>query len=361
MATIGSLAVNIVAKTDKFIAGLNNAQGKLGAFVKKIGVAKIAAAGAAATAGYAMGSAIKQAVEFGGRIQELTNKLHISAEALTALHFAANQLESSSVAVDAALAKMSVTLGRASFGAASAEEAFSRINLSHEELLKLPVEQQFLAVIDALNKVPDAAERAAAGQDIFGKGSKELSALISAGTEEIIRQGREAAAAGAVMSTSAVESLDNVGDAVASLIASWQILKAETVATFGPILTFLSSIGSNALKVVRGILYMARSLIMDFAGFMASITAIAGDLLNVLLPKKLEVNTEDIRAWAKGFSESAEMEIKKMRGMSTSGAANPLENSKQVEQNTSTTNKKLDELIEATRARGPQLQVAGVR
>lgn len=260
MATIGSLSVNIVAVTDKFNKGLKAAQGMLSNFASSLGGVQSVVAGLAA-GGLAM--IAEQAIEAGGKIQELTAKLNISAEAITALHFAAEQLESSASAVDMAIGKMSLTLGKALAGSDPAIGAFNALGLSINAIATQRTEQQFLAVIDALHKMPPGAEQAAAAMAIFGKGYKDIVPLINAGTDAIVQQGQKAAELGVVLSGDQVAALDDAGDAVNRFSASWEGLKTQMVATFAPAIAAAFDVIVGGLKVLKTFWWGVQVLILD--------------------------------------------------------------------------------------------------
>lgn len=84
MAVIGSLAVNLVANTDKFIRGLANAQLKLGQFSTKIGIA-----GAAVSA--AIGGMFYKFEQTGSQLHDLSVATGIGVEQLSFLKYAAEQ------------------------------------------------------------------------------------------------------------------------------------------------------------------------------------------------------------------------------------------------------------------------------
>jgi hypothetical protein len=92
---IGSLQVNIVATTDKFVKGIANAKSRLDKFVSSISTVSnaIELLGARAFVSSSGALSTPAAISFG-----LTKKLHISAEGISALHFAAEQLNTSTEA-----------------------------------------------------------------------------------------------------------------------------------------------------------------------------------------------------------------------------------------------------------------------
>ena len=55
-------------------------------------------------------------------------------------------------------------------GSKQANQAITSIGLSLADVKKLKPEDAFVAIVDGLGKIPAAAQRAAAGAAIFGKG-----------------------------------------------------------------------------------------------------------------------------------------------------------------------------------------------
>jgi hypothetical protein len=159
---------------NKFKAGTSSAfssiQANAGAF---------AAAGAAAIGSFAVkaiGSFQDVALETG----EMRDALGLSAEEASRLIEVANDLGIGSDKLEASIGKMNVT-------ASKTPEAFSAIGA---ELVKnadgtTNVNATFLSTVEALKKIPDATDRAAAAQKIFGKGWKDMAELIELGAEGV--------------------------------------------------------------------------------------------------------------------------------------------------------------------------------
>lgn len=321
MATIGSLAVNITAVTDKFSKGIQSAKGMLSDFVGSIGVAQTAVAGLA-VAGF--GAIVNSAIEAGGKIQELTAKLHISSEALTALHFAANQLESSAEAVDAAIFKMSLTLGKAAQGNDEAINSFNRLNLNFQQLTQLPVEQQFLAIIDAIRAIPDHAQQAAAAVAIFGKGAGAIQPLIAAGSQAIGEMGQKAVEVGAVIGTDTVESLDNAGDSIAAFQAGWEGLKVQLVGTFAPAISGAMWLITKALQGVRLFWYDLQYAVVTGAKLVSEAILEVLKLLNLVLPKFVEFDIQQNSSVIDTLGQQQATLQGKMDSITGADTSNPL-------------------------------------
>lgn len=344
MATIGSLAVNIVATTDKFVAGLNTAQTKLGRFVSKISAAQTAVIGLGV---YGFGRMISAALEAGSELHDLSQKLGITTEALSALDYATKQLGGTTQGMHNALAIMARTLGDAASGAKAAQQAFTQLGLNFADLITQSPDQQFLKIVDAINKLPTAAEKASAAQNIFGRGAKDLSAVINAGTAEIIKMGDEAARTGAIIGTDQAAALDTAADAATAFKDSWSALWIQSVAVFAPLITGAMKVIEVGLLAVRAVwkslqVFVTTGLEVILAGLEQVASA-----LNVVLPKFAEFDVGGITAEREALGELRRKQLAQLDVIGGAKGDNPL----------------LKELVEVTKANQGtvQLATAGVR
>lgn len=367
MATIGNLQVNIVATTDKFITGLNQAQTGLGRFVKKIGTVHNAVVGLGAVA---FASLVKSTLDAGGALFDLAQKLNISTEALGALDYAAQQLGVSTNAMHNSLSILTRKLGEAQTGSKSARQAFANLGIDFQQLLGLPVEQQFLGIVDALNKIPGAEQRASAAAAIFGKSSKEMTALIAAGSTEISRFGDEAAKAGILVSTETAAAMDNASDSIARFQQAWAGLKMNIVGDYAPEIELaLDGIGMS-ITALRAGFVLGQGAIVTGAEMIVRVLRSVVQSINMLLPKSMEFSTQLMDTLVDEFANKRRALRQNLdditlgrEGQGPLQAPAPTSaDQKQVARNTATTNDKLDELIREQRAnRGATLAPAGVR
>lgn len=370
MATIGSLAVNIVATTDKFIAGLNKAQTGLGRFVSKISAAQTAVIGLGV---YGFGRMVTAAVNAGSELHDLSKKIGITSEALGALDYATKQLGGSTKALHNALHFMNKTIGDAIQGNKAAIESFERLGINVANLSTLAREQQFLVIVDALNKMPDAAQKAASGADVLGRGYKELAGTIAAGTGEIVKFGDAAAASGALISSEQAAALDEAADAATAFKDSWSALWTQGVGLFAPLITKAFETLGFALKVLRVTWIELLDQVLAGVGLMLNSWKTLADAANYLLPQMFEFDTGKIQEWANAVGavradfdkqQAAIMGGKgegplKVPPAQAAAAAAPVVNEQKI------TNKKLEEVVAAVQA-GPvtgkiQLATASVR
>lgn len=135
MATIGSLAVNIIATTDKFISGINNAQKQLRKFIDFSGVVR----------GAIVGKLVQSFVQLSdqaGQLLDLSNATGIATQELDFLKYAAQQ----------------------------AGASFEQVTTGIRELISKGIRPERLEEIAGrLNMITDPAKRARAALEVFGK------------------------------------------------------------------------------------------------------------------------------------------------------------------------------------------------
>ncbi|MDD4280275.1 MAG: hypothetical protein PHX74_11150, partial [Candidatus Sumerlaeales bacterium] len=108
----------------------------------------------------------------------------------------------------------------------------------------------FFASIDALGQIGNETERDAMAMQIFGRSAQELNPLIKAGSDELLRLGAEAQAAGLVMDETALGSLGTFDDTMQQLQATLQGTANNVAQIFLPA---LQSVASGAQEVMTTI------------------------------------------------------------------------------------------------------------
>ena len=114
-------------------------------------------------------------------LNDLAQRTGASASGLQALQVAAAQAGGSAEALNTAVGKMSSTIGDAMVGSKAAVAAFDQLGLSAKDLAGLKTDEAFRLINQRLSEIPNTFERAAAAQNIFGKGAKELAGLFVEG------------------------------------------------------------------------------------------------------------------------------------------------------------------------------------
>lgn len=179
--------------TTGFLGGLSKAAGVLGPILP------VASVGAAAAALVKLGS---DAVAAGGQIQDLSDRLGVSAGFIQEIQHVASLTGSSVETFTAAAFKLGVTV---STGSEKARSAVKDLGLSYETLKGQLPEEQFRQVIASLEGVADVQERNRIGVALFGKQFAELAPAVAQGYSEMAESAWK-------MSDDTVQALDRLGD-----------------------------------------------------------------------------------------------------------------------------------------------------
>lgn len=181
-----------------------------------------------------------------------SNQTGVSTTALQEWGYAARFIDVEVDTMTGSMAKMIRQLATAKEGTGASAEAFSALGVSitgsNGELLNS--QDIFFSAIDALGKVGNETERDALAMQIFGKSAQELNPLIKAGSDELLRLGAEAQAAGLVMDETALGALGGFDDTMQRLQATLQGTAQNVAQIFLPA---LQSVASGAQEVMTTI------------------------------------------------------------------------------------------------------------
>lgn len=237
-------------------------------------------AGAAAAVGAAVVMGATKAVEFAGKISDLSLKTGISSTALQKLGFAGSLVGTSMEDAATAVRKMQMLMVKA-------PEDFAKLGLSMAELKRLSPEQQFEKVGRAILNIGDEAQRTTAKVHFLGKGGDEALKLLSMNLDEV---GAKAASLGAVMDDQTREALDKVGDSVTVLSTVWEHLLMNlggSIAEMPEVINMIDTL-AEAIGGLSKWIQDNKSLIQDLVRsnplfvYFQQITNGARDLVSVL-------------------------------------------------------------------------------
>ena len=163
----------------RFGAGARKTFGAVGKAAVALGAITIGALGLFATS---IASGVKGLVEFEQELRPAIERSRIGAEALQLLAEAAKRAgsEDGLEAVVDSSQELQLQLGELALtGNARAVPALESLGLSAAKLQAMEPEAAFRAVLEALQQIPNVADRAIAAEEIFGGTSEKLAGLIN--------------------------------------------------------------------------------------------------------------------------------------------------------------------------------------
>lgn len=239
MATVvGSLLISMGLDSSSFRSGLSASEKSAQRTARKIesignNVRGLAASfgGFAAAAGF--GALVGNAFQIASSMQEAAAATGVTIEQLQRLRVAAEQNGSSADKMDAALSRLSATLGQAQQGSAPAIAAFENIGLSLDELKGLNAAEAFALIVKNISSITDPALQAAAAKQIFGKSYADLLPLIKGGSAALEEAAKLSKENGELSSEDAAK-LDQLAD-------SWENLKVKAGVSIATLIANTSS------------------------------------------------------------------------------------------------------------------------
>lgn len=191
MATVATMAVNVIAQTGGFDRGLDKASKKAkgfgsgikGAMGAALGPAALAAAGIAA-----VGAALMKVNAAMERLDEVAKKaksLGISGQALMEFQHAAELAGVSAGGFSTAIQKMQKGVGEAIGGTGLAKDALEMMGIELESFGQLNADEQFLQLADKIAAIQNPSERAAMATAVFGRAGADMLPMLMQGREAI--------------------------------------------------------------------------------------------------------------------------------------------------------------------------------
>ena len=277
--SVADISIKVVANANGVGPPLSAAEKQLIAFDNKAreiggaggGLSKIAGSftsiGVAAAAmgiGYGLINTIKRLDDLG----DLADGLGDTAQNLSRLHFAAEQLGSSGEAVDSAMAKMTKAIGTAGIEGGPALDAINGLGLSVDKLQKMKPSEAFIAITNALSRLPNVYDKASVASKLFGKGAIEIISILKAGAGEIEANGKRLDELGGTASDASVEQASKLKDQMVEIKAAYDgVWNAAVLAFGGPLIALFkaATVAAQAFQYVAKGAQIASSSIVGMA------------------------------------------------------------------------------------------------
>ncbi len=225
MSAINDLVVRLSATTGKFDKNMNRSVGRVrrlsgavGGLSRRLVTFGVTALGVGSMAG--LGFTIKKTLDMMDSAGKLSDRIGIATERLQGLRHAAELTGAGADTLDAGLTTMAKRLGEAARGAGAATPALKQLGLSIENLLAMSPDQQFIAIGEALQRLPTVTQRAAAAANIFSKGNMALINTLALTREEFEANQREVERLGTAFTRDMARGAEDANDALTRLGAT---------------------------------------------------------------------------------------------------------------------------------------------
>lgn len=237
MAIIADLITKLKLDATQLHAGLASAGQKMTSFSNKAKVGMLAVAavigGALIGAFHTLAEVISEQEKKISDLVDTSTRLGAGIPELQRLQYAAGQSGMSIETLNKGLGIMEKNLGNAARAGDSAKDAFGRIGLKASELAAMGIDQQYLAISEAIKTLPTPAAQAAAAMAIFGRAGITQLSLLKDNVGGLIGEFKSL---GIELTDNQARSVEAYGDSVKRLDAIWEGFKAQLTVAVIPAL-----------------------------------------------------------------------------------------------------------------------------
>lgn len=226
---LGTLTLDLVARIGGFEKGLDKAarhadkrMKDIEARARKFGAALgVAMAAGAAAAGTALVAMTKQAIDAADRLNDISQRLGIGTEALSAWGYAAQQSGTDLEALNTGLVRFTKNVAAAMDEGSRQGEIFAALGVSITDAAGnlRTVESLLPEVAQAFAGMENATLEAALAQELFGRSGTDLLQLLNLGADGLAEMEARARDLGLVISQDTASAADEFNDQLANLEA----------------------------------------------------------------------------------------------------------------------------------------------
>ncbi len=244
MATLGSLAVNIVARTDRFTKGITKSISLVGKFSKSVTaagakIAKFGVIGGAAVGGISA-AMIKLEINAVDKIAKFSDKLGIATEKLVGLRLAAEETGVGADTMQMAIQRATRRIAEAAGGKGEAVGALTELGLSASFLNRLSPDQQLLRIADAMNKVESQSDKVRLAFKLFDSEGVAMVNMLKLGRDGLLETQDAANKLGLTITRDMAAAVERANDAIGRMVSAFRGLFRQIAVRVSPMIEKLS-------------------------------------------------------------------------------------------------------------------------
>lgn len=252
-----NLGLSLTARTTKFRKSMKGARASIvrfGASVRKAGtrLTQFAAVGAAAATA-AVTLMVKRQFTLQDSLGKTAAKLGIGTIALGAYRRSAELSGVEVKTLEKGLTNLAVRVAEAALGTGMGVRAFEDLGLNAEKLFALSMDEQFLAVADALKGLTNQTLKVRIAYDLFGGRATALLNTMKGGSAALLKQREELKKFGLALSDLDVRQIESANDALADVGRVFEGIAAQLAKQLAPVIGGISNLFIAAATSGRGV------------------------------------------------------------------------------------------------------------
>lgn len=241
--TSGRVAAELTAKLDaqaSRLAATSSTFDRMGASAKRLAATWVALGAAAATAAISFG--VKNAIDFADKLNDVNQRLGISAEALSGWAFAAQQTGTDIDGLGIGLKKLAKNMAEAQDATSGQGKVFAAlgVNVKDAQGNLRRMEEVLPEIASKFKSIQNETLKAALAQEVFGKSGADLIEFLNQGADGLEGMRDRARELGVELSQDTLSSADKFNDTLAELKAASQGLFTQLAQALLPEMTKLA-------------------------------------------------------------------------------------------------------------------------
>ena len=279
-----------------------------GRFSKVMKVGAAAAVGLGVATGFAgkkIVNGAKQVAEYGDKVDKMSQKIGISAEAYQKWNYV---MKLSDVNIDS----LKMGMKTLSQQAEKNSDAFQKLGISQEEVHSLNQEELFERTIKGLSDMEAGTERTALASQLLGRAGADMAPLLNQGSKAIEEQMEIAEKYGMVMPDATVKASAAFQDSMTTMQMTAQGLKNRLLGEFLPAMT---QVTDGIAKLFTGDMSGLDDVVAGIEGFIGKIGEMAPKVLEAGGKMAIELGKGLIKKIPDIISAGGQMLKKLLEGM----------------------------------------------
>ena len=284
MATVGSLLINLVAKTGQFDSKMKKSGQRVSTFGSQLQSVKRMAMGfGAALAGLvavrSLTRFIGTAMEAIDTIAKLSDRIGVTTEALRKFEYMARITGVGTEGMHKSLEIYVRRMGEAMAGTGEATRGLEMLNLRAEDLAALGTENAVYVIADQINKLALQSEKAAAAYYLFGRAGSKMLNMFTLGTKGMKEMGEYAVRAGFALSRIDAAKVEEAVDAIERAKMAFGVFFEKMTIQFAPFITAAGNALKNFGTSGEGV---GKALVKAFEAVAITIARIVDKIIDVI-------------------------------------------------------------------------------
>ena len=240
MATVGSLFINVKARTARFSKKMKGVRATVARLSKGIGRVTLKVAKFGAVMGGIAVAAITAMTVAGLKnvdaMAKLAQSVGTSIKSVQVLRHMATLGGIAAEKMDKAIGKMFKNIGEAQMGVGMAKRSLDELGLSAEQFTGLGADEAFKLIADKVSKVDNAYKKARIANDLFGRAGLELIPTMNAGGDAVDAMSKKLKDFGVLIGDKQAQMVEKANDAWADIKVMWEGLSNQLAVEFAPML-----------------------------------------------------------------------------------------------------------------------------